>query len=286
MTAIGKMMVIFVFLLSLVWAGLVVNTWATRTNWKVEADKQSKLAKENYEGAKSLSEQAKADRSASDARAAALQANVERLQQQLTEQRDHYTKLYTAYDTKMRADLESDKKVSQLMVEITKLQNQVDLQSANLKTMEVDRNGQIRVTESNKNQKEEAVRSANAEKQRADLLVDRLQKLEEELAVAKLGGKGNLRPLPPEDFRGTVVAFKGQGTEGFIEITPGLNAGLKPGTLLNVVRKTGNKNYIGTILIEQVDPDRATGTWRPPFGVKIPKGDDFPKPGDEIVPIK
>ena len=287
MTAIGKMMVIFVFLLSLVWAGLVVNTWATRTNWKAEADKQNKLAKENYEGAKSLSEQAKADRSASDARVAALQANVERLQQQLTEQRDQYTKLYTAYDTKLRADLESDKKVSQLMVEITKLQNQVDLQSANLKTMEVDLNAQTRVTESNKNQKEEAVRSANAEKQRADLHVDRLQKLEEELAVAKLGGKGNLRPLPPDAFRGTVVAFVGKGTQGLIEMTPGLNAGLKPGTLLRVLRRTGNKNYIGTILIgEQVDPDRAVGTWTAPYGVKVPKGDDFPKPGDEIVPMK
>ena len=288
MTAIGKMMVIFVFLLSLVWAGLVVNTWATRTNWKAEADKQNKLAKENYEGAKSLSEQAKADRSASDARVAALQANVERLQQQLTEQRDQYTKLYTAYDTKLKADLESDKKVSQLMVEITKLQNQVDLQSANLKTMEVDLNAQIRVTESNKNQKEEAVRSANAEKQRADLLVDRLQKLEEEYAQLKQGGgKGNLRPLPPDEFRGTVVNFEGKGTQGFIEMTPGLNAGLKPGTLLKVVRRTGNKNYIGTILIgEQVDPDRAVGTWTAPYGVKVPKGDDFPKPGDEIVPMK
>ena len=66
MTALGKTMVIFVFLLTLVWAGLVVNTWVTRTNWKAEAEKQNKIAKENYDGAKAISEQSKADRSASD----------------------------------------------------------------------------------------------------------------------------------------------------------------------------------------------------------------------------
>ena len=283
MTALGKMMVIFVFLLSLVWAGMVVNSWVTRTNWKAEADKQNKIAKENYDGAKSLQEQAKADRSASDAKVAALQANVDRYQQQLIEQRDQYTKLYAAYDTKLKSDRENDKKVAELTVEITKLQNQVDLQLANLKVMEADLNSQIRLTEKNQNERDAAIRAANAEKQRAELLVTRITGLTEELNLAKLGGKGNARPLPPDDFRGTVLSYD----SGIIEISPGLNSGLKPGTLLNIVRRVGNKNYIGKILIgDQIDPDRAVGTWQPPFGVKVPKGDDFPKKGDEIEPMK
>ncbi len=283
MTALGKMMVIFVFLLSLVWAGMVVNSWVTRTNWKAEADKQNKIAKENYEGAKSIGEQAKADRSASDAKAAALQANVDRLLQQLVEQRDQSNKLYAAYDTKLKSDRLSDTKVADQLIEITKLQNQVDLQLANLKVMEADLNSQIRLTELNQNERNAAIRAANAEKQRAELLVARITALTEELAVAKLGGKGNARPLPPDEFRGTVLSYE----SGFIEISPGLNAGLKPGTMLNIVRMIGNKKYIGTILIgDQVDPDKAVGTWQPPFGVKVPKGDDFPKKGDEIVPMK
>ena len=283
MTAIGKMMVIFVFLLSLVWAGLVVNTWATRTNWKAEADKQSKIAKENYDGAKSIGEQAKADRSASDAKNAALQANLDRNQQQLIEERDQYSKLYSAYDTKLKADLQNDKKTDNLMLEITKLQNQVDVQTANLKTMEADLNNQIRVSEKNQNEKNAAVRAANAEKQARELLVTRLQELQEKLAQLNQGGKGNARPLPPDDFRGTVQVYSG----GFVEISPGLNAGLKPGTLLTIRRTEGAKNFIGTILIgDQVDPDKAVGTWSPPYGVKVPKGDDFPKKGDEVVPMK
>jgi len=280
MTALGKMMVIFVFLLSLVWAGLVVNTWVTRTNWKAEADKQSKIAKENYDGAKSLAEQAKADRSASDSKVAALQANVERLQQQNNDGRDQYTKLYGAYETKLKSDRENEKKTDDQQTELKKLQNQIDVQLANLKTMEADLNAQVILTQKNQNLKDEAVRSANAEKQRADLLVDKLQKKEEELAQAKQGVGGGIRPLAPEDFRGTVKAYSG----GFVEITPGLNAGLKPGTVLKIQRRVGDKNFIGTILIGTVDPDRATGTWTAPSYVKNPKGDDFPQVGDEVVP--
>ena len=283
MTALGKMMVIFVFLLSLVWAGLVINSWATRTNWKAEAEKQNKTAKDNYEGAKAIAEQAKADRSASDAKLAALQANVDRLQLQNGEVREQYNKLYSTYENKLKIDRVSDKKVDELQNDIAQLLNQVKLQSDNLKTMETDLNSQIRVTEANRNQKDEAIRSANAEKQRADLLVARLQEVQDQLAQAKVGGKGNLRPAPPEGFRGTITAV----SKEIVEISPGLNAGLKEGMLLNVVRKAGNKNYIGTILIgQQVDPNRAVGTWTAPFSVKKPTGDDLPKVGDEIVPMK
>lgn len=282
MTAIGKIMVVFVFLLSLIWAGLVVNTWATRTNWKAEADKQNKIAKENYDGAKALAEQAKADRSASDSKVAALQANVDRQQQQLVEQREQYNKLYAAYDTKLKADREGDKKVADLTIDIMKLQNERDLLDKNLKKMEADLNAQVIVTEANRNQKEEALRAAAAEKQRADLLVTKLQLKEEELAAAKSGGKGNLRPLPPEGFRGTVLAFAGSD---IVEISPGINAGLKEGMLLTIRRTEGAKNYIGAILIESTDPDKAVGKWVKPFSVKVAKGDDFPKAGDEVVPM-
>ena len=283
MTALGKMMVVFVFLLSLIWAGLVVNSWATRTNWKAEAEKQNKVAKDNYEGAKALAEQAKADRSASDAKLAALQANVDRLQLQNGEVREQYNKLYSTYENKLKIDRVSDKKVDELQNDIAQLLNQVKLQSDNLKTMETDLNSQIRVTEANRNQKDEAIRSANAEKQRADLLVARLQEVQDQLAQAKLGGRGNVRPAPPEGFRGTITAV----SKDIVEISPGLNAGLKEGMLLNVVRKVGNKNYIGTLLIgQQVDPDRAVGTWTAPFSVKKPTGDDLPKVGDEVVPMK
>ena len=283
MTALGKTMVIFVFLLALIWAGLVVNTWVTRTNWKVEADKQNKIAKDNYEGAKALSEQSKADRSAADAKLAALQANVDRLQQQLVEERSAGGKLYAAYDTKLKADRENDKKVAELTVDITKLQNQVTLQSDNLKTMEADLNGQVILTEKNKNEKEAAIRSANGEKERADRLSTKLQEQEVQLAAAKLGNRGGTSPLAPEGFRGTVKVVSGN----LIEITPGLNAGLKEGTRLTIRRNVGDKNYIGTITIgQQIDPDRAVGIWTPPFNVKTPKGDDFPKVGDDVVPMK
>jgi len=281
MTALGKTMVIFVFLLTLIWSGLVVNSWVTRTNWKAEADKQNKIAKDNYEGAKAISEQAKADRSASDAKNAALQANVDRLQQQLGEQRGQYTNLYAAYDAKLKADRENDKKVLDLTTDITKLQNQVGLQSMNLKAMETSLDAQIIITEKNKNEKEDALRTAAAERQARTLAEGKLTAKEEELAQAKGGNRGNARPLAPENFRGTIKSVSGN----FIEISPGLNSGLKPNTVLTIRRQVGPRYYVGTLTIgETIDPDRAVGTWTPPFDVKNPKGNDLPKVGDDVVP--
>ncbi len=280
MTALGKMMVIFVFLLSLVWVGLVVNTWATRTNWKAEAEKQSKIAKENYEGAKSLAEQSKAERAALEAKVAAAQANVERLQLQNIEANDQKNKIYAAYEAKLKADRSGNVSVTELTTEIKKLQNQVDVQSVNLKTMEADLNAQVRDTEKNKNLKDEAVRSANESKERADALTVKLQNQQDKQGP---GGAGNVRPLVPEGFRGTVTGY----ADGFVQMTPGLNAGLKPGMTLTINRVKGDKNYIGTILVgDIVDPDRAVGTWTAPSYVKKPTGDDFPKAGDELVPTK
>ena len=280
MTALGKMMVIFVFLLSLVWVGLVVNTWATRTNWKAEAEKQSKIAKENYEGAKSLAEQSKAERAALEAKVAAMQANVERLQQQNTEEHEQKNKIYSAYEAKLKGDRASDGKIVDLTTEIAKLQNQVDVQSTNLKTMEADLNAQVRDTERNKNLKDEAVRSANESKERADSLTVKLQNQQDKMGA---GGAGNVRPLAPEGFRGTVTGYEA----GFIKMTPGLNSGLKPGMTLMVRRSKGDKNFIGTILLgDIVDPADAVGTWTAPSYVKKPTGDDFPQAGDEIVPLQ
>ena len=280
MTALGKMMVVFVFLLSLVWAGLVVNTWATRTNWKAEAEKQSKIAKENYEGAKSLAEQSKAERAALEAKVAAMQANVERLQLQNVEERDLKTKIYAAYEAKLIVDRTGDGKIAELTTEIAKLQNQVDVQSTNLKTMEADLNAQVRETEKNKNLKDEAVRSANESKERADSLTVKLQNQQDKMGA---GGAGNVRPLAPEGFRGTVTGFEA----GFVQMTPGLNSGLKPGMTLMVTRSKGGKNYIGTILVgDIVEQGTAVGTWTAPSYVKKPTGDDFPQAGDEIVPLQ
>lgn len=280
MTVLGKMMVIFVFLLSLVWVGLVVNTWATRTNWKAEAEKQSKIAKENYEGAKSLAEQSKAERAALEAKVAAMQANVERLQQQNTEEHEQKNKIYSAYEAKLKGDRASDGKIVDLTTEIAKLQNQVDVQSTNLKTMEADLNAQVRDTERNKNLKDEAVRSANESKERTDSLTVKLQNQQDKMGA---GGAGNVRPLAPEGFRGTVTGYEA----GFIKMTPGLNSGLKPGMTLMVRRSKGDKNFIGTILLgDIVDPADAIGTWTAPSYVKKPTGDDFPQAGDEIVPLQ
>ena len=283
MTALGKTMVIFVFLLTLIWSYLVVNSWVTRTNWKVEADKQNKIAKDNYEGAKAISEQAKADRSASDAKLAALQANVDRLQQQLGEGRGQYIKLYEAYDSKLKGDRENDKKADVLLAELEKVQEEVKEYTKNLKAMETALDAQIIVTEKNKNEKEAALRAAAAELQARTLAEGKLTAKEEELAQVKGGNRGNARPLAPQNFRGTIKSVSGD----FIEITPGLNSGLKPNTQLTIQRTIGNKNFIGTLTIgDTIDPDRAVGRWTPPSNVKTPKGDDFPKVGDEVVPMR
>ena len=54
MTILGKMLVFLVLVLTLVWNGLVVNAYVTRTNWRAEAKRSQDKAVEAADSANKM----------------------------------------------------------------------------------------------------------------------------------------------------------------------------------------------------------------------------------------
>jgi hypothetical protein len=111
-------------------------------------------------------------------------------------------------------------------------------------------------------------------------LSEQLQDLKQSGATAK---GGVARPLAPEGFRGTVQVVAGN----LVEFTPGGNTGLRANTRLIVYREAkGNvpTKFLGHITVsDQIDPDKAVGTFELSSVVKAPKAEDYPKKGDIII---
>ena len=137
---------------------------------------------------------------------------------------------------------------------------------------------------------------AARERQRAEQLADRLQKLMDEQEKSRPEGVHPILPqsVPappvPEGFKGTVRRVEGTpndlalGREVWVELTPGLDAGLKQGAILAVRRMAGaDGKYLGTITIARVNAKDAVGRFRPANPRNI-EADDLPKPGDQLAP--
>ena len=93
-----------------------------------------------------------------------------------------------------------------------------------------------------------------------------------------------------EGFRGTVRRVEGtakdlaNGREVWVEITPGLDAGLRQGAILTVRRWDGGPvKYLGTITVIRAEAKDAVGRFTP-ANPRAVTDDNLPKSGDHLVP--
>jgi len=285
MTALGKMLVIFVFLITVLWMGLTVVVWHTGQDWHARAENYRKIAEDNYKGAAAIKQQAEATTDDARSEIAAKAAENERLKEDLKNANAIYKNAVDAYEKKLAADRKSDATITGLQAKIKSEQDQAALIDQQLKESNAQLDAMTRKAKDAEAKMEDAILEAKSFKQQSDRLTTRLQETNDRLQELVQGGGKSLQGAPPapENFRGTVRAYK----DGFVEITPGLNAGLRAGTILKIQRLEGGGKYVGTLVIgSDLNPDRAIGTWRQPANIKKPVGDDLPKVGDEVVPNK
>ena len=83
MTALGKILVFFVLILSVVWNALVVNSYVTRTNYKTELEKEQKLRAEAANSANYERKRADETKAASDAVIAQSESAIRQLRGQI-----------------------------------------------------------------------------------------------------------------------------------------------------------------------------------------------------------
>ena len=290
MTPLGKMLSIFVFLLSLVWAYLTVNTFVSRTNWKAEAEKYQKAAAETSTGADAIVREAEAERQATKAKLLAAERDRDAAVAKAASLSKEVDELKVNIDAKLAAAAAANPEVNKDNSRQKELQTEVGNLTVSLKDAQDQVVALTKDTSAAKILQEQAQREAAAERQRAATLENQLRttddKLKETLARLKAGvGEGvAVRPSPPEGFRGTVKAVSSNGE--FVEITPGASAGLRENTKLQVVRLKP-PTFLGHLIVRGgINPDSAACQFIP---AKRPRNkplsaDDLPKPGDLVQP--
>lgn len=284
MTIFGKLLVFLVLLLSLIWNGLVVNAYVTRSNWAAEAKKAQAKAQEAADSANNLRKLVDAQQEAGEDAKRVLREDRDQLYTRYAALEQQYKDLNKAYQDKIDAEKAVGNTQNQLQANHKTLLEQVDNLTKLLAEKEKAVTDMTLTTERSVAAKVKAELEAAAQLQRAERLYEQYQRLQEELSEQKSGSGGALAALDPKraapaGFRGTIRT----GGTGLVSFTPGLDAGLQQGAVLTVYRLTPTPKYVGTVKVTQVDPKEAVGQFHPPAGVRL-NADDYPKPGDELKP--
>jgi len=277
MTYVGKILVILIMAMSLVFLGVSVTAFVTVTNWK-EATAKREAELKKVQGTLSTREAEKKD----------LEAKLTAAQGELTAKSNAYeerlkamtTEATTAQGeiTQLRTQLTDANTNAGLAVaeaqartaEMTKLRDQLSasIESGNkLKIEQTDKNVQILTLQ---RQFEASERSAKG--------------LRENLAKAlgqirKLGGSVDLSQAPsvadiPSDVEGKVLRVDARNEK--MELSIGADDGVFVGMELYLFRTEPQPEYLGKVSVKAVDPDQAVAQiiGKPVHGKKIKEGDN------------
>ena len=298
MTILGKMLVFVVLALSIVWNALVVNSYVARTNWQKRAAEYEKKAQDAAASATSMKALLEEERAAAVEARQALQAERDRLyaiNTQLVKDRQALVgQVNTAFEQAKTQGAQAN--VQQTNVD--KLQNQVNSLDQQLKEKDKQLTDLTLGAQQDRVAAEKARIDAAGRAQQAERLAVRVQQLSDELdeyrrtvgPLAAVGPGAQRSPALPEGFKGTVRRTEGAarefhaGNEIWVELTPGMDAGLKQGAILTVRRLNGaGGKYLGTITVARVNSKDAVGRFTPANPRAVTDA-DMPKPGDELVP--
>jgi hypothetical protein len=292
MTALGKILVFVILVLSLVWNFLVVNGYATRTNWKVTADKWQQEAKKAAESAGEAKKLLDEERAAAGDATRVLREERDRLYSQLAAVSGERDTLFKQYNDAIAAAQKQGQEVTQLLANVERLTKQVDAQDAQLKATAKTLDELTLAANADRVRANNAELVATAQRERAERLADRVRELGEELEGARRAGiagrAGGSKPAAPAPtgFKGTVRSIQVDGGQLLVALTPGSDAGLQRGAELTVRRLAPEARFVGTIRIVAANPKDAVGVFVPPAGRRLDPNNpnDFPKAGDELVP--
>jgi hypothetical protein len=281
MTALGKMMIFLVLLLSLVWTWLTLNAFVTRNNWKVEADYWQTEAKKSAASANEMKKLNDALRDAAKTEKLALEATVASLSMERDALSQQLAGLNTSFtdSTKVSTKINTDGKLYQSNVD--QLQTQVSNLNDRLVTLDAEMDAKNRELSEAIRNAESAQLAAKSQQQRADNLLNRIEDMQDQRAQGgqlRLPGQPRILPLSP-NFRGTIKAVESNNGDTLVLLTPGLDAGLQQGSRLSVSRTSPSPLYLGEVVIISVSPKSASGKFLP-----APKVRATPEVGDLLTP--
>jgi hypothetical protein len=267
MNFVGKLLVLFVFVLSICFMAFAGAVYSAHMNWRTEAEKQKKVAADratelndkSAEWERKLAEMTKQVKDATDKAGELLESN-KTLSSQVEELKKEKNDLSLAR--------ESSSKQSEIAAEEASQRN---AESINLRQINRDlvakRDEDYRIRTS----LEDEVRSLKLDielgKTKNRELLNQVALLQQTLEAA--GISANIRELaardaPPPAVDGKVLDIlppKRRGSTELIEVSLGSDDGLQKGHEMTIYRSGGGKGkYLARIIIVSVTPDRAVGS--------------------------
>ncbi len=269
MTALGKILVFFNLLFSLVVGGLIVVVFLTRTNWKTGYEDAAKQVKIIGDALNAEKVKAKEDLQVRDALVAKVQGDLNAVNQKLT---DAINELNREREKLKAAEIEKSKEGANNQA-ITQDVERMKQERAQYIAVINDRDNKIGGLEKQavafRNRAVAAELSLETAQQRVEKLMMQVEALLKENAdmkarggaIAGPGGPGGgpaTKPLPIE-VRASVTSVAGD----LAQISAGSDAGVAIGNVLEVYRLGGAPQYMGKLTITAVKPHEAVGQFTP-----------------------
>ncbi|MDR2115254.1 MAG: hypothetical protein LBP87_02620 [Planctomycetaceae bacterium] len=264
MNLIGKMFIVLIFIMSIMFMGFSVVIYATHTDWKKRSEDLSALLKESETQKKQLSD--------------ARDDMVREFNEELSKRRAVIANL----ETKVEEISKENKQYKEELVQLNDVKEQgiasVKLSHESMQSLRAEVDGlrkDLRKAQEDwaKLNTELVAKTDEAHDLALQLTTYRsvgeklLQDYRDAIDVLK---KHGLKPIPdlytgipPKGIQGVVTEVR---PKGWVEISIGEDSGLIRGHELDVVRNLdGRSSYIGKIKIERTESDRAAATIMPEF---------------------
>ena len=293
MSWLGKILTFLVLIAACVWAFLTVQAFATRTNWKVRADAYEKAFKESEDARQREYRDNQVTRDALARLTAAEKSRADDLAKGLEDVSTagrkadaEYKKLEQDYrDADVKAQiLQAREKTTLDELTATRTRNTL-LEDERVKlVLQKEAADRARLTADNDAKLARSIADENAKK------VESLTAQVTELRLTGGGGgtaivRRSLDKIPaplPENIRGTVVS---DARGDLVQISIGIDAGLEPGSRLDVYRESGGGQFLGTLVVtKSITPKTAVAEFKPSRRVPIAqlRPDELPRKGDIV----
>lgn len=292
MSWLGKILTFLVLIGACVWAFFTVQAFATRTNWKARADAYEKAFKDSEEARQKEYRQSQADRDALVRLYAAEKSLVDDLTLSVADLSATGRKLNENYNT-----LDNELKTAKAdeLIRAARLQTTQDEGEATRKRNIALEDERVRLVLAKEAADRGRLSAENEAKLSRSIADENAKKVETLVALVtelrQSGGSGTaavLRtidkvPAPlPANIRGTVAR---DIVGDLVQISIGIDAGLEPGSRLDVYRLNGGGKYLGTLVVTQsVYPKEAVAVFKParPVPMAQLRPDELPRKGDLV----
>jgi hypothetical protein len=289
MNIVGKTLVIVNMVFALLVAGFLVIDFATRVNYKTYSDKlkaELDVSRANTQTAQETNRKLLDDKKDTEGKLSALEKKFEQYKLEITAKLDQAKEQAKTESLKTQMDQFKSQRIldenGRLQTEVKELTGIVKKREESIRTLQDDANKYRQEALANE-------QKAKAASERSLSLLDEVRRLQ--LAIAKLESKGtgttSTASMRSPDYRNPPAAYvKGtvkevSGTDPTVaQISIGSDEGLRDGNTLTVYRLNPQPEYIGTMVLRDVDHHSAVGKLLPSTTGAQKRG---LKVGDEVA---